>query len=388
MTDLHANARRVDAVCSAILPRVEAADGFRRLVAEGDTLPPVSITSRSQGSYTLESDGVRREVPADVLENELRKLADIGYSVFGIESMTGVVQVSLTESGVELSYSDAATGPGADDISNIDKSYLIKAGEADDLLRAIGIMTADGRIRAEMRAKFRQVNHFVELIRPQLENAAKQSRVLVLDSACGKSYLSFVVNYFLRAKLKANCRIIGIDSDPEVIRKSESVRKELGYSNMAFCIATIDEFVPDTQVDVLLSLHACDTATDEAIAKGVELGSRFIVAAPCCQHELADQIDCRPLEPMAKHAMFRMSLADTATDALRALALEAMGYRVDVLEFVRPDVTPKNIMLRAQRLSGKSETQSQKKALSEFRRLRDFLCVDPKIQELIPHLKG
>lgn len=388
MTHQQANRRRVDAACSAVLTRVEAADDFRRLVASSEGRPAVSITGGSDGTYTFESDGLNKAVPADSLRDELHGLADAGYSVFAVETHTGVVRVSLTASGLELSYSDAPAGPGADDVSNIDKSYLIRAGEADDLLQAIGIMTSDGRIRAEMRAKFRQVNHMIQLIRPQLEAASRQSRVVVLDLACGKSYLSLVVNYFLRTRLKANCRVMGIDSNPEVIQKSEAVRRRLGYSNMAFCVASIDEFVPDAPVDFLLSLHACDTATDEAIAKGIDLGARFIVAAPCCQHELADQIDSESLASLTKHSMFRLALADIATDALRALALEAMGYRVDVLEFVRPDVTPKNIMLRAEKLSGKTDTQDQKKALAEFRRLRDFFGVDPKIQELIPRLRG
>jgi hypothetical protein len=386
----HANPgeRRQKAALSAILPRVEAPGEFRRLVASCDGLPTVVLASRAEDGYVLESDGTAREIAAASLEGELRRLAETGYSEFAVERITGVARVLISESGVRVSYADSCPGSGAGDISNVDKSYLVKAGEADELLRAVGIMTADGRIKAGMRAKFRQVNHFIELIRPQLQEAAGQTQVVVLDLGCGKSYLSFVVNYFLRAKLKANCRVIGIDSNPDLIRKSEALRQRLGYSNMAFHTATIDEFVGREPVDFVLSLHACDTATDEAIAKGVELAARWIVAAPCCQHELADHIQAEPLSPLTKHAMFRMALADTATDALRALALEAMGYRVDVLEFVRPDVTPKNIMLRAERAQASGRRQTNKPALEEFRRLKGFLGVDPKIQQLIPRLAG
>jgi SAM-dependent methyltransferase len=373
MTEPNLRLRQIDAVCSAVVPRLKAADDFKSLrvtapAEDGEGLRRLALTRGPGGSYTLDSDGEQKRIESDALEEEIRGLVGLGYSDFRIESFSGLVEVSLTDSGVKVGYEGLPKGPGADDVSNIDKSYLIKAGEADDLLRAIGIMTADGEIRAEMRSKFRQINHMIELIRPQLESAGKQPKVVVLDAGCGKSYLSFVINFFLRSLLKANCRVIGIDSNPEVIAKSEAIRNELGYSNMAFETATIDEYTPDVPIDFLLSLHACDTATDEAIAKGVEL---------------AKQISCPPLAPVTKHSMFRMHLADLATDALRALALEAMGYRVDVLEFVSPDVTPKNIMLRAEKVWEGSE-----KALREFRAVRDFLGVDPRIQHLIPRLAG
>lgn len=262
----------------------------------------------------------------------------------------------------------------------------IRLPQAAPLLRAIGLATVAGEIRAEKRRKFNQVNRFVELVAPLLERGPKR-RLVFLDCGCGKSYLSFVLNYYVTEKLKRRCEFWGIDANPERVRQAEALRDALGYQNMQFVTARVAAFRPPEPPDGVLSLHACDTATDEAIAKGIELGARFILAVPCCQCELLHQMreveaSARPLQAITRHGVYGARFADLLTDGLRTLALEAAGYEVSVVEYVSPEDTPKNIMLRAERQSGRNTV-----ALQRYWDLVTQYRVEPAIQRFLPWLR-
>jgi hypothetical protein len=258
----------------------------------------------------------------------------------------------------------------------------IRLPEALPLLQALGIATAGGEIRAEKRRKFTQINRFVELVGFLFQGAPKR-RLQFLDCGCGKSYLSFVLNYYLREKLKRHCHFWGIDANPERVRQAESLRDALAYDNMEFVASRVAAFRPPDAPDGVLSLHACDTATDEAIAKGIELGARFILAVPCCQSELLNQLPSQnPLAAITRHGVQGARFADLLTDGLRTLALEAAGYDVSVVEYVSPEDTPKNLMIRAERQSGRN-TQS----LHRYWDLVNQFGVDPAIQRFLPWLR-
>lgn len=258
-------------------------------------------------------------------------------------------------------------------ISNRD--YLIKPGKADKLLKAIGIMAENGKIRNDMIRKYNQIDHFVELIEPMLKDLMKDgSELKVVDCACGKSYLSFVLNYYLREVMKIHCRFTGIDISETVIESSRKIAGSLGYRNMNFIKGDIrtllyeNEKGETTQPDLVISLHACDVATDYALAYSIRNKARGIIAVPCCHSELLNQYSYKPFEEIIKHGVFRARLADVLTDGLRCMILEAFGYDVSAVEYVSPLDTPKNLLIRAT-LTGRFNNKKYKECLEMAEKL-------------------
>jgi SAM-dependent methyltransferase len=230
------------------------------------------------------------------------------------------------------------------------------------------------------RDKERQVQHYVELLRglPVWE----RDRARVVDAGCGKAYMSLALVAYGR-EVGTRVELVGLDANPGVIETVREIALRLGYDEARFEATTIEAWTTDEPVDVLVSLHACDTATDEAIAAGVRLGAEAIVVAPCCHHELAAQIAKHEKDGLLRHGLLLGRQADLVTDALRASALETLGYRVDVIEFVPTEHTPKNVMLRAERDGSPARA---KRARSEYVELRDRWHVQPAIERLLPSL--
>ncbi len=234
------------------------------------------------------------------------------------------------------------------------REYLIKPGKADDLLKAIGIMAENGKIKNDMIRKYNQIDHFVELLEPMLKELIRgRNELKIVDCACGKSYLSFVLNYYLKEVMKISCRFMGIDISEGVISSSKEIARKLGYRNMTFITGDIrtllyeDESGNKTQPDLVISLHACDVATDYAMAYGIRNKARGIVAVPCCHCELLNQYTYEPFKEILKHGVFKARLADVLTDGLRCMILEAFGYTVSAVEYVSPLDTPKNLLIRS-----------------------------------------
>jgi len=258
------------------------------------------------------------------------------------------------------------------------RQTFIKAEAARELLMGIGIMAADGEIKGDKRRKYYQIDRFIELVTSMLEGWPRTEELVVLDCGCGKSYLAFALNYYLVEVLGKKCRIIGIDSSPAVIESSRRIQKQLNYRNMEFHEAEVSAFESRGPVHMVLSLHACDTATDQAIALGLRNKSRYIIAVPCCQAALTDELDYGAISAVAKHSVLKRKLADLLTDGLRAAALEAHGYKVSVAEYVSPLDTPKNIMLRAERAD-----TVEGSAIAAYRELKRALHVTPWIDRLL-----
>ena len=359
-------------------------DGFQLMTlspARPDARPPVTITCENaqlRFSGLLPSEEALTHDLPGLLTVLLRQgLTQVSCRVSGMVShyeLTGG-RLRIRQEAVHLPEgvrpdTGAEEGP-------------IRLPEAHGLLHAIGIATQDGRIRADRMRKYAQVNRFVDLIAEYLERISPKRRIQVLDAGCGKSYLSFVVNYYIREVLRRDCRIVGIDVNEDRVRDSELIRQQLGYDNMEFRCGTIRQYRPSEPLDLLLSLHACDTATDEAIAVGLNLGARLILLVPCCQHELLSQLQDNPLRHITRHPLYRARLADLLTDALRTCALEAAGYDVSVVEYVSPLDTPKNLMIRAERVGGRNRA-----ALARYRELADMFGVSPVLEEWVPWLKG
>lgn len=229
----------------------------------------------------------------------------------------------------------------------LNRDYYIKVGKADALLKEIGIMTKDGKIKNDKIRKYNQIDHYVELLEGIIDKLPKKQTINILDCGCGKSYLTFVLNYYLTEVKKIKCHFIGLDYSEGVIASSKKMAENLGYRNMEFHAVDINDYVPDKKINVVLSLHACDTATDMALALGIRVNSDIIVAVPCCHRELLNQYSYEPFKEILKHGVFKARMADILTDGMRSLLLEAKGYDVSIVEYISPLETPKNLMIRA-----------------------------------------
>ena len=241
-------------------------------------------------------------------------------------------------------------------------------------------MNPDGSIRPSMQAKYRQINAFIELLKPVIEDVREKDGVLsIVDCGCGSAYLTFALYHYLKTILHLNVKVAGVDRNEELVEKTSGLRDRLGWGDLSFHVAQIGEYQPAEAPDLVLSLHACDTATDEAIAQGVKWGSCGIVAAPCCQHELHRVLDSEVFRPLLRHGILRERLADLLTDSFRALALQRMGYRTKVIEFIAPEFTPKNVMIQAVKTGEPGDPETER----EYLALKKFWSVTPAIESML-----
>lgn len=293
-----------------------------------------------------------------------------------------LLRLRVRERGLDVSRAPPEPPPQLDAEWAVGKMTHLDIRRSAPLLQAIGLMTDTGHIRGPMRKKFKQINHFLELVKKPIRKLEHRKPLGVLDCGCGKSYLGFVFYHFVHDILGIPLRFWGVDQDEKLIRQCWERKQILAYSGMEFRAQSIHGFRPSGRVDVLLSLHACDTATDEAIALGLSLQVPLMLLVPCCQQELNTQLNPEHLHSVIKHGLFRERLADLFTDVLRVLFLEGHGYRVTPMEFVSPLETPKNLLIKAER------QPKAKIDLGKYRDLRDYLGVQPSLEPLTSALAG
>lgn len=260
----------------------------------------------------------------------------------------------------------------------LNRDYYIKVGKADALLKEIGIMSKDGKIKNNKIRKYNQIDHYVELLEGVLDSLPKNKVITILDCGCGKSYLTFVLNYYLTEIKRRKCKFIGLDISEGVINSSKEMAKNLGYRNMEFHAIDIKMYKPKEKINVVMSLHACDTATDMALALGIKLESDCIIAVPCCHRQMLSQYNYEPFEGITKHGILKARLADVLTDGMRSMMLEAKGYDVSVVEYISPLETPKNLMIRALKTSDENYD-----LMSDYLNLMSSLNVYPALYEFL-----
>ena len=305
-------------------------------------------------------------------------------SVLVYTERSAVVTLSATARGVQMKQaereaSDEEKANAANPLLDSDRQYLIRVDQAAALLREIGILTADGKLKNDMIRKYNQIDHYVELVAPMFEQD-DSDEIVLLDCACGKSYLSFVMNYYLHEVLHRRCRVIGVDIKEHVIDESRAMAKRLGYHNMSFQCADLRVYQPPKNVTAVISLHACDIATDLALATALRARAKYIACVPCCHKELLDQYTMPGLEPLTRHGVFKARFNDVLTDSMRALKLEAEGYKVSVVEYISPLDTPKNLLIRAVRTGrenrrAKADYEAVRRTLGTTSEL-DRRCMD------------
>lgn len=265
----------------------------------------------------------------------------------------------------------------ADRSHNRKKHYILEEGIPVPFLKDLGVMTEDGRIVRSKTDKFRQINRFLEFIEDILPRLEKGRELTILDFGCGKSYLTFAMYYYLKELKGYPVRIIGLDLKKDVIEKCNGLAVKYGYEKLAFYTGDIASYEGVDQVDMVVTLHACDTATDFALEKAVRWGAKVILSVPCCQHELNGQMENELLEPVLQYGIIRERMAALFTDALRARILECCGYRVQILEFIDMEHTPKNLLIRAVKQGG------PRKDREELQAVLDFLHAEPTLYRLL-----
>ena len=264
---------------------------------------------------------------------------------------------------------------------NRNKQYILQEGTEVPFLQDLGVMTAEGKIVRTKFDKFRQINRFLEFIEDILPQLDKNREVTILDFGCGKSYLTFAMYYYLHEMKHLDVRIIGLDLKTDVIRHCNELSEKYGYEKLRFLEGNIADYTGVDEVDMVVTLHACDTATDFALDKAVSWNAKVILSVPCCQHELNGQMKNDLLAPIFKYGLIKERMAALLTDAMRAEYLESQGYDAQILEFIDMEHTPKNIMIRAIKKSISEEEKEEKER--QLKQLTDFLNVEQMLQKLL-----
>lgn len=242
------------------------------------------------------------------------------------------------------------------------KKYIIQEGTPVGFMVDLGVMTADGKIVRTRYDKFRQINCFLEFIEDILPKLDKDKEQTIIDFGCRKSYLTFAMYYYLKELKGYNIRIIGLDLKEDVIEHCNELRTKYGYAKLDFYVGDIATYKDVESVDMVVTLHACDTATDYALANAVKWGAKVILSVPCCQHEANRTINNDMLSPVMSYGILKERMAAIVTDAARASILTANGYDTQILEFIDMEHTPKNLLIRAVK-TGKMDEEARKKAV-------------------------
>ena len=304
-----------------------------------------------------------------------------------LESDNGMGTVLVSKKGkVTVKWKACMNGTGQTLESlahNRKKRYLLEEGIPVAFLCDLGVMTQEGKIVHAKYDKFRQINRFLEFIDDILPKLPKDREITILDFGCGKSYLTFAMYYYFRELKKRDVRIIGLDLKDDVIRTCNGLAVKYGYDKLKFYQGDIASYTSESKVDMVVTLHACDTATDFALAKAVAWDAEVILSVPCCQHELNRQIRCDKMAPVMDYGILKERMAALLTDGLRAKLLENAGYETQILEFIDMEHTPKNLLIRAVK-----KQQAKQGLPEELKECMEFFHVHPTLASLLTEKGG
>ena len=286
-------------------------------------------------------------------------------------SKKGKVFVSKTKSNTSVKTTST---------NDKQKTYYLKEGTIIPPLVDMGVFTKDGKVVKSMYDKYRQINKFLQFIDEAIDKA-NLSKVNIVDFGCGKSYLTFVVYYYLNFVKGIDATMTGLDLKEDVISKCQMTAMRYGYDKLSFKVGDVAVYESDKPVDIVITLHACDTATDFAIYHAIRWGTKIIISVPCCQHELNSQIESEDYSILTRYGLLKERTAAIMTDAIRANLLEYSGYKTQILEFIDFTHTPKNLLIRA--VKSKIPAEHKEKLLHEVQTLIKEYNLDPTLYRLL-----
>ena len=338
------------------------------------TVDPVELRGETAYRFTthLADRATHENLPADGARERLGTLlADYGQALL----QTADADWQVLGETVLMRPPSRAAAPRTHDRK---KRYLLEEGTPVPFLVELGVMTPDGKVRKSRYDKFRQVNRFLELVDDVVPSLRPDGTLRVIDFGCGKSYLTFAIHHLLTVLRGRDVELVGLDLKDDVIAACSALAARSGAAGLRFELGDIAGFDPGKDVDLVVSLHACDTATDEALAQAVRWGADAILAVPCCQKEAYRQLESSLLSPLLRHGLAKERFASLVTDALRAQLLELAGYRAQLVELVALEHTAKNVLIRA--VKGTPAGADVRRAYEE---LRDSLGLDPALERLL-----
>lgn len=316
-------------------------------------------------------------ITADGVETFLTTIL-MGFRQVQAEFTEEMIQVQLSKKFKVSWKSSISESERVADLShNRKKNYLLEEGIPYPFLIRLGVQSADGKIKKQKHDKFRQINRFIEFIDDALVHLPKDRTVRILDFGSGKSYLTFALYHYLHIEKGLDIHVTGLDLKKEVIEECSEIASDLDYKHLEFLVGDINEYEGDTEVDMVVTLHACDTATDMALARAVRWGASVILSVPCCQHELFNQIQSPALDVMLQHGLIKERFSALATDSMRAELLTLAGYETQLLEFIDMEHTPKNILIRAYR----SDKTPSEETVNRYKLFRNMLKAKPFLEK-------
>jgi SAM-dependent methyltransferase len=342
------------------------------------TIKKVTIQNeiKHQFEYFYDKNVEHKNLDNIETKNEIINLIGIYFKQAIINTTEFDYHIIVNKKG-EVKINKKAPTKKFEEIShNRKKNYIINEGEKSAFLIELGIMNTQGKIIKSKYDKFKQINRYLELVSDCIPYLDKNKTIKIIDFGCGKAYLTFALYDFLVLKMGYNVEIVGLDLKENVIKFCSNLAKKLNYDDLRFEQGDIKGFNQFDDVDMVISLHACNTATDEALAKAVNWGAKVILAVPCCQHEFLKKIKNEKMIPMMKFGIIKEKLASLLTDSVRANVLEIMGYRTQVLEFIDMEHTPKNIMIRAF-----FEDTNNSKVINQYKEFKNEWQITPYIEE-------
>ncbi len=354
---------------------------------------PVQLKGRYhwQFAYFNGTQTITKNYTAETVAPALDEALALPFRNFHVQTQRETLQVNLSKKGKPLvSRKRHSTPPPAPELAHDRprQTLLTPDGDAALFLRQLGMLTADGRIRADMAHKFQQINDYLRLVADSGALAALGTpgqTLHVVDFGCGNAYLTFATYFYLTQRLHLRVQMTGVDLKAHLMERHNANAQALGWEGLRFHAGAILDYEPTDNMppQFVMALHACDTATDDALAQGIRWGSELIVAAPCCHHDLQAQLAKAPtpptFAPVLRYGILFERMGDALTDSFRALILRMAGYRVDLVEFVDAEHTPKNLMIRALR----GETASDSRAAEEYAALKAFWGVTPHLETLL-----
>lgn len=345
------------------------------------TVKPVVLKEelKFQFAYILDRNTVHKNLNTDDAIEELKDLFNI-YKQGVLYTGEGDYQILINKKGkVKIIKNKATKTIDLNALThNRKKKYVIEEGVPCDFLERLGVMDSEGNVFKSKFDKFRQLNKYLEVMEGSLKTLDLSRKLRIVDFGSGKAYLTFALYWYLVQKLGVEVEIVGLDLKKNVIELCNNIADELGYKDLSFKMGDIKGYTEFDEVDVVITLHACNTATDDAIVKAVKWNAKLIMTVPCCQQELFKQIDSEVMSPLMKHGTIKERIASLVTDSIRGNLLEALGYNVEIFEFIETEHTPKNLVIRAG-----NKGKASKKALDEYKTFRDQWNLTPYLEKAL-----